>query len=119
MVATFKAAPTRVTATKTKVDLRVAKQTWLEQKHIETVRFLSKETGLTYFEQTGRVFRQGQMMSAKGIVRFRPNVPFDILVDNLTNIPVHAPMHTLLCAPSDSMVDIIDSGKVGKNVAIR
>lgn len=53
-------------------------------------------------------------MTAIGIMKVRPNVPFDILVPNLTKITLHVPKHMLLCSSSDSMVNIIDPAQVDK-----
>lgn len=53
-------------------------------------------------------------MAAKGIMEIRPNIPFGILVANLTNILVHVRKHMVHSVSRDSMVDIIDSENVKK-----
>lgn len=53
-------------------------------------------------------------MPAKGIIEGRPNVPFDIMVGNLTNIPAYVPKHIVLIASNDSMCNIIDLEEVDK-----
>lgn len=42
------------------------------------------------------------------------NVPFDVLVTNLTNATVHVTKHIVLFSSGDSMVIITDPEQVGK-----
>lgn len=53
-------------------------------------------------------------MPSKGIMEVCSKVPFDILVCNLANIPVHVPKDVLFCAYGDSMINIIDPEQVYK-----
>lgn len=76
-------------ATKAQVEQRVAKKTWLKPRMIGTAKVESKETGLLCFDPTDAVDRQGHLMPARSIMVVRSNVPFDILVTNLTNFTVY------------------------------
>lgn len=82
------------------------------------MKVVSKEAGLLYFDPTETVIRQGSVIPAKGIMKVRPNVPFEILVVNVANILEHVPKHEVLPASTESIVDIVDPGKSTKNVAM-
>lgn len=88
--------PARVTVTKTRAEVRVAKQVWLESSDIGTVKVLSNITGLLYFERTETVVQQEHRMPARGVMEVRLNVLLVVLVSSLTIIPVHAPKQILL-----------------------
>lgn len=62
VVAASQAAPIMLNATRSQVELRVAKQTVLRPKDIGIVKVVSKETGLLHFEPTQTVVRQGYLM---------------------------------------------------------
>lgn len=47
-----------------------------------------------------------------GIMEFRLNVPFDVLVANVASTTVHVPEHIVLCVSSNGMVSIIDLEQV-------
>lgn len=98
------ATPAKVTITRMHAELRVATQAWQIPKDIRKLKVVSKGTRLVYLGPTGIVFRQGHMISAKGIMEVRPNVSCDILVRSLTNTSVHKPKQMLLSAFTDSMV---------------
>lgn len=110
----FKETPARMSATKTRNELRKAKQICLKKKGFRTVRIVFKETGLIYSEPTENVIRQGQLMEAKCIMEVRPSVLFDLLVPNVANIPVFVPKNMVFFTSSDSMVSIFDLEQIEK-----
>lgn len=66
------------------------------------------------FETTIIVVRREHRMPAKVIVEVRPNVPFDLLVVNLTNILFHVQKHMVSSSSSDGMASISDQEQVRK-----
>lgn len=69
-----------VTATKTKSELRLAKQIWLKPNDIGTVKVVCQITELPYFGRTQTVVRQNDLVQAKRIMKARPTIPIDIPV---------------------------------------
>lgn len=75
---------------------------------------LFKGTGLLYIEPTGNFALQGPLKPVKGITDACTNIPYVILVANLTNVSVHLPKHTVLFASSNRLFSAIDPEQVEK-----
>lgn len=88
----------RMTATRAKVQIRVAKQTWLVVRDIGTFKIVTNGTRSIYFERVGTVVWQGYLLPEKSIMEVRLSVPLDIVFDVLTNFPVHVTKCMVLCA---------------------
>lgn len=57
-------------------------------------------------------------MPGKGNMEVRGNVPFDILVANVTNTTVHVPLQIVIYSSSGSMLKLLTWDKSAKNFVI-
>lgn len=98
----YEATPATTISTKTQSELLLANQIWLNLKDNGTVKVLSMEIGLLCVVARETVFPQGHLMPAQGIRGVYTNVPLEIAVAILTNLPVHVPKHIVLCSAEDA-----------------
>lgn len=75
-------------------------------------------TGLIYFEPRGTAVQQALLMSTKCFMEVCPNVRLDILVTEVTNIPMYLPKK-FLSQSSDIMARIIDRRRSTRKNTIR